>query len=144
MFRPARTGRVRVTTFGFLARFGFSQNFEYKPACDGGGFGELHFYFATKAVGPAALCPNESFALFVKDKIFMAETARSDQSVRARFVQGNEQPEFRNAGNARLKCRADAVFEEGGDIAVFGITLCGRGAALCPCLLYTSPSPRDS
>ena len=128
MFRPARTGTVGMTTFGFFTRFGFGQDFKNQAACDWSGLGELHFDFAAKAVGPAALCPNESFALFVKDKIFMAETPGSDKPVCARFVQGNEQPEFRNAGNARLEIRPDAVFEIGGNIA---------------CLLYTSPSPRD-
>jgi len=118
-----------VISFRRLSFFRLADHLKRQPASNGRSFFEAGFDRAAEAVGVAALNTDQCAVFFVKGKIFMTETARRDKAIRASFVQSNEQAEFRHARDARVKCRADAVREIGGDIAVFGIAFGNHGFA---------------
>ncbi len=60
----------------------------------------------------------------------LRQGADRDQTIGAETVQGDEHAEARDAGNAAGKAGADAVAQIRRDIAVDGLALGGRGAAL--------------
>src|SRR5262249_9520083 len=62
-----------------------------------------------------AACAHESVAALVIVEIFRAKGSDRDQSVRTRLAQLDEQAGARDAGDAALKARADAIGQMMGD-----------------------------
>ena len=113
-----RTIAARFDTFAIAVR-----HFEFERAGQRVGFCQLQLEPVARRIFGTGLFTDELLRLFVIGEIFAAQRADGDEAVTAQLVDGGEEAEALNAGDAGVECLAHTTREPRCDIAIDRIAL---------------------